>query len=251
MHQVMSQIERVRVLNTPVDVIDMTGALEFIDRLIQSNSTGNYILAVNPEKVNVLHKDVFLKGMFENAALLLPDGIGVVMAVRLLFGRKIGRVPGADLMLNLCSVASRRSYRIFVYGSKEETNERAVEKLKEKYQGLKIVGRCNGYISEDKMDELVNEINNSGAEILFIALGSPKQEKWMQLYLPKLNVKVCQSIGGTLDTIAGNVKRAPVLFQRLGLEWFYRLVKEPKRIRRQIVLPVFALKVLREKFRSN
>ncbi len=98
------------------------------------------------------------------------------------------------------------------------------------------------------MYELINDINKSEADILFIALGSPKQEEWIQKYLPRVNAKICQGIGGTLDTITGNVQRAPVFMQKLGLEWLYRLFKEPKRIRRQIVLPLFALKVLKEKF---
>jgi len=238
---------RVRVLGIPVDAITMSAAVAYVDGLIRGAAKGNYILAVNPEKVNVLQKDSFLKGMFESAALLLPDGIGVVLAVRLLFREKIERVPGADLMQNLCKAASEKGYRVFVYGAAEDVNKKAVEKLTEKCPGIKIVGRCNGYIRDEDMEGLINQINNSGTDILFIGLGSPKQEKWIQQYLPRLNVKVCQGIGGTLDTIAGNVKRAPVFFQRMGLEWFYRLVSEPRRIRRQVVLPVFAFNVLKEK----
>jgi N-acetylglucosaminyldiphosphoundecaprenol N-acetyl-beta-D-mannosaminyltransferase len=100
------------------------------------------------------------------------------------------------------------------------------------------------------MKESIDSINRSGADILFIALGSPKQEQWIGRYLPGLNVKVCQGIGGTLDTIAGTVKRAPLIFQRVGLEWFYRLITEPKRLRRQLMLPVFAFNVVKEKLRS-
>lgn len=241
---------RVRVLGIPVDAITMADAVAYADALIRGAAKGNYILAVNPEKVNVLQKDSFLKGMFENAALLLPDGIGIVLAVRLLFRQKIERVTGVDLMENLCRAASEKRYSVFVYGAAEEVNKKAVEKLTEKCPGIKIAGRCNGYLRDKEMEGLINTINNSGTDILFIALGSPKQERWIQQYLPKLNVKVCQGVGGTLDTIAGNVKRAPVFFQRMGLEWFYRLLKEPKRIRRQMVLPVFALKVLGEKIKG-
>jgi N-acetylglucosaminyldiphosphoundecaprenol N-acetyl-beta-D-mannosaminyltransferase len=245
----MKQIERKRILGIPVDIVDMSQALTYIDHIIQSNEKDNYILAINAEKIIALQKDPFLKQMAENASLLVPDGIGAVLAVKLLYGIKISRVPGADLMQNICKEAARRGYRIFIYGAKEDVNKDAVERLKRTYPGLNIVGRCSGYISEEKMNELVNQINESGADILFVALGSPKQEKWMQDYLPRLNIKVCQGIGGTLDTIVGRVKRAPESFQKLGLEWLYRLLKEPRRIRRQLVLPVFVLKVFKEKIR--
>jgi N-acetylglucosaminyldiphosphoundecaprenol N-acetyl-beta-D-mannosaminyltransferase len=241
------KIERIRVLGVPVDIIDMSSALNYIDNRVKQNSTGNYILAINPEKVNVLQKNPFLKRTFDNASLLLPDGIGIVLATRMLYGKKIPRVPGADLMQNLCKEASFHGYRVYIYGSKEEVNKKAVDKLIDTYPGIKIVGRCNGYLDKNKMDELINEINNSLADILFISLGSPKQEIWIQEYLPRLKVKICQGIGGTLDTIAGDVKRAPVFFRKAGLEWFYRLLMEPKRFRRQLVLPVFAAKVLKEK----
>jgi len=245
----MKKIERVRVLDIPVDAVTMSGAIEYIDALVQGTGTGNYVLAVNPEKVNVLKKDPFLKAMFEKAALLLPDGIGIVLAIRLLFGANIERVPGADLMQSLCRISPKNGYRIFIYGAKEEVNKSAVEKLIAMNPGIRIVGRCNGYVKEEDMQELITSINASGADILFVALGSPKQEQWIVRYLPELKVKVCQGIGGTLDTIAGTVKRAPLLFQKSGLEWFYRLISEPKRIRRQMVLPVFAFDVIKEKVR--
>lgn len=233
----------------PVDIVDMTGALKYIDDLIQSNRNGNYIFAINAEKVMALQNDPFLRNMAENASLLVPDGIGAVLAIKLLHGIKISRVPGADLMQNICKEAAKKGYRIFIYGAKDDVNKDAVERLKKTYPGLNIVGRCSGYITEERMNELINQINESGADILFVALGSPKQERWIQDYLPKLNIKVCQGIGGTLDTIVGHVKRAPESFQKLGLEWLYRLLKEPRRIRRQLVIPVFVFNILKEKMK--
>jgi N-acetylglucosaminyldiphosphoundecaprenol N-acetyl-beta-D-mannosaminyltransferase len=123
-----------------------------------------------------------------------------------------------------------------------------VEILQKRFPGLKVVGRQNGYVRSEEMDSMIDEINASGAQILFIALGSPRQEKWVAQYGDKLQVKVIQGIGGTLDTITGHVKRAPLAWQKLNLEWFYRLLNEPSRIRRQIQLPVFALMVLKQKW---
>jgi N-acetylglucosaminyldiphosphoundecaprenol N-acetyl-beta-D-mannosaminyltransferase len=242
------QIERVRVLGIPVDRVDMPGALAFVDSAVENGYSRSYILAVNPEKIITLQKNNGLKQTFEKASLLIPDGIGVVVAMRWLYGFSVNRVPGADLMLNICSEASKNGHKIFIFGSKENVNKEATEKLRYMYPGIQIVGRCNGYVADERMDELINNINKSEADILFIALGSPKQEEWIQKYLPKVTVKICQGIGGTLDTITGNVERAPLFMQKLGLEWLYRLIKEPKRIRRQIFLPVFVFKVLKEKF---
>lgn len=238
---------RTEILGIPVDCVTMEGAVDFAEHMIEDGSKGNYILAVNPEKVMALLKDAALRAAFAGAALLIPDGIGVVWAMRRLHGLAAVRVPGSELMPNLCALAARKGYGVFLYGSKEEVNEGAAERLVQRYPGLRIVGRANGYLKEKEMPGLVARINASGADILFVALGSPKQEGWILQWLPKLNVKVCQGIGGTLDTIVGTVKRAPPIFCRLGLEWFYRLVTDPRRAKRQAVLPVFAWKVLREK----
>lgn len=243
----MNKIERVRVLGIPVDVVDMETSISKIDDWISSDFRGNYICAVNPEKVDILRKNDQLKSIFEKASLLIPDGIGVVMAIRLLYGKKIGRVPGSDLMPRLCAESVKKGYKIFIYGSKEEVSRQAVESLQQKHPGIRIVGRCNGFLKENEMPDLINRINRSEADILFVALGSPKQEIWMKNYLPQLKVKICQGVGGTLDTITGNVKRAPVFFQKMGLEWFFRLLREPSRISRQMILPKFALQVLKEK----
>jgi len=244
----IQSIERVNVLNIPVDTVTMTDALNYVQYSVEENQLQRYVLAINPEKVMTLRNNEQLLSAFRKASLLIPDGIGVVMAMKLLFQKNIERVAGADLMQNICALAAKKGYGIFIYGSKEEVNRTAAVKLMERYPGIRIMGRSHGYVSENDMTNLEREINESGADILFVALGSPMQENWIKTHLPKLNVKICQGIGGTLDTIAGNVKRAPVVFQKVGLEWFYRLLTDPRRIRRQMVLPKFALEVMREKY---
>ena len=129
-------------------------------------------------------------------------------------------------------------------------NKTAVNKLSQMYPALNIVGRSNGYVTESEMTDLIDRINASRAQILFLALGSPRQEKWFAAYGPFLKyVRVCQSVGGTLDTIAGNVKRAPKIWQKFALEWLYRLITQPNRIGRQKVLPIFVFKVLLAKLK--
>ena len=244
------QIERCLVLNTPVDCVDMTQAREFVRSAVKERTEPGFILAVNPEKVFVLRQDAFLKDFFDHAALLIPDGIGMVKALKILYGKKVSRCPGADLMQNICKDAPGCGYRIFIYGSSEEVNRRACSILRERHPGIQIVGRANGFVKPEEMDELVAAINRSQADILFIAMGSPRQEKWMSEYASRLTtVKICQGIGGTLDTIAGTVKRAPMFWQRLGLEWFYRLLCQPSRFARQLRCFKFAIEVYRQKLR--
>ena len=243
--------ERVEILGVPLDLVDMQGALAAAETLINGETTSGCVLAVNPEKVIALRKDDWLLDFSRKAALLIPDGIGAVWAARILTGVQVGRVPGADLMQNLCALAAEKGYKCFFYGAREEVSVGAVEILQKRYAGLEVVGRRNGYVQQGEMDSLVNEINASGAQILFIALGSPRQEKWVAEYGARLQVKVIQGIGGTLDTIAGHVKRAPEIAQRLNLEWLYRLLKDPRRLRRQIVLLVFVWLVVAAKIKGQ
>ena len=239
---------RYPILNIWTDAITMDDALHQVSNYIETGDRPHTIFATNPEKNYSVPKDPFLYDCFRNADLLLPDGIGMVLGARMLHGATLSRVPGCEFMQETCSLSARNGYRIFIYGAREEVNKGAVDILKERLPGLQIVGRCNGYWPEDRMEELIEKINASKADILFLALGSPKQEKWFANHKNKLKtIRVCQGIGGTLDVITGNVKRAPDFFCRFGLEWFYRLLAEPKRIKRQLVLPLFAWQLLMTK----
>jgi N-acetylglucosaminyldiphosphoundecaprenol N-acetyl-beta-D-mannosaminyltransferase len=242
---------RLKVLNIWVDAVDRKEAIRGVKNILQTATRPHAIFAINPEKNFSVTKDTLLNDTIKNADLLLPDGIGIVLAARILYGADLERVPGSEFIFDICDIAVNGSYGVFVYGAKEDVNRRAVEQLKIRYPELKIVGRANGYAKESDMPNLIDRINASGAEILLLALGSPKQEKWYATHKNRLNhVKVVQGVGGTLDTIAGDVKRAPVIWRRFSLEWLYRLIKEPQRIKRQKVLPLFAAMVLINKFSS-
>lgn len=239
--------ERVEVLGAPVDCVDMDGALDAVDALI-AGSQGRAVLAVNPEKVIKAQSDPVLRSFMWRAGLLIPDGIGVVFAVRLLKRRQIERVPGSELMPAICARAAQQGYKVFLFGASEYVIEQAVVMLAAQYPGLVIAGFHHGYVEESGMSRVIDAINLSGANILFVGLGSPRQELWMEKYLPELrHVRVCQGVGGTFDVISGRVRRAPALFRRANLEWFYRLITQPRRAIRQIVLPRFTYQVFREK----
>ncbi|MBN1356797.1 WecB/TagA/CpsF family glycosyltransferase [bacterium] len=247
----MTTVDRLNILDVPVDAIDMPGALRFAEQLIRHPVRRGYVLAVNPEKVFALKRDPDLLGIFRDAALLLPDGIGIVWAAGFLCGCRIRRTTGADFMQDLCVLAVRMGFSVFIYGSTEETNRKATEILLRRLPGLKVAGRCNGYVPEAGIPDLIRKINASGAEILFVGLGSPRQEHFIRNNFPDLQVKLCQGIGGTLDTIAGNVKRAPEWCRRINLEWLYRLIRQPRRLKRQLVLPRFLWRILLEKHRRT
>lgn len=240
-------MDRLRILNLPVAAISMNEALRLIDDRVRDGHRAACIVCANPEKVYAVRSNVGLGRFFEEAELVIPDGIGVVLAARVLYGAKLMRIPGADLMQQICAASAEKGYRLFIYGSSERVNRAAVETLQSRYPGINIAGRSPGYVKQGEMGDLVRRINESGADILFVGLGSPRQELWMQQYVPKLNVKVCQTIGGTLDTIAGAVKRAPRWMRGAGLEWLYRLLRQPWRVSRQINLVRFTAEVIRMK----
>lgn len=242
---------RVLVAGIPVDCVDMEQALDTVDRLVASGGPARAILAVNPEKVMQARANPLLRRALANAGLVIPDGTGVVLAVRLLERQRIRRVAGADLMPAICERAARQGYSVFLYGASPEVNERAAAALLAHYPRLRIAGREHGYVAPEEMPALIDRINAAAPDILFVALGSPRQEQWMEEHLPRLRVKVCQGVGGTFDVLAGRVKRAPLLFRRASLEWFYRLCTDPRRIRRQMALPRFVYWLALERMRQS
>jgi N-acetylglucosaminyldiphosphoundecaprenol N-acetyl-beta-D-mannosaminyltransferase len=238
-------LTRVEVLGVPVDLVDMPVAIDQVRQMIAGQAT-NLILAVNPEKVVAAQKDPALLDALRAASMVIPDGIGVVMAARLLGKGHLARVPGSDLMPAICELAAREGHSVFLYGAKEHVVAKAATILQERYPGLRVAGFHHGYVLDDEMPHLIDAINGSGADILFVGLGSPRQELWLHRHRGQLNVRVCQGVGGTFDAICGHPKRAPALLRRIHLEWLYRLVTQPQRLRRQTALPSFVAQVFRE-----
>src|SRR5262245_913647 len=237
--------KRINILGVPVDCLTMDGAVELADGVLRDGARHS-VVAVNPEKVMRARSDNSLLERLTRASVLIPDGIGVVLAARILNLGRFERVPGSELMPRLCELAARKGYRVFLFGAAADINARAAQILVDRYPGLTIAGTQHGFLSEEEMPGLLERINQLNIDILFVALGSPKQEEWIDRYLPGLNVRICQGVGGTFDVIAGRVKRAPAAFRAAHLEWFYRLASDPGRLRRQTALPKFALQVLKQ-----
>lgn len=202
-----------------------------------------YIVTPNPEIVLICRHHRELHAAINGADLVLPDGIGIILGARIL-GTPLscGRVPGIEFAAALFDKMAEFNGSVFLLGSKPGVAEEAGEILKEKYPGLIIVGTRDGYFTDD--EQVIAQINGVNPDLLLVCLGAPKQELWMARHIGRLNTRLCAGLGGSLDVFAGKVKRAPIFFQRFGLEWFYRLICEPRRIKRMIKLPLFVLVVI-------
>lgn len=203
------------------------------------------IVAINPEKIISAKQNPELKKLLNEAEFQIPDGIGVILASKIQKGNITSRVTGVDMMMRLCEEAAKRQKPIFLYGGKPGVADKAAEKLKQLYPGIQISGTQDGYEKDNQ--KVIDRINAAQPDLLFVAMGSPKQENWINANRDQLHPTIYQGVGGSFDVLAGNVQRAPEAFQKVGMEWFYRLMKEPHRIKRQIKLPLFLLEVARNK----
>lgn len=238
--------KRVEILGVPVDCLTMDGTVELAASMLAGDAP-NSVVAVNPEKVMRARSDARLREQLQRAGVLIPDGIGVVFAARMLALGRLDRVPGSELMPRLCELAANTGRRVFLFGGAPDVNERTAQVLRERYRGLTIAGAQHGFLKDEEMPGLIDRINSSRTDIVFVALGSPKQEAWIDRYLPQMNVKLCQGVGGTFDVIAGRARRAPAAFRAVHLEWFYRLVSDPRRLPRQAALPNFVFQVFKQR----
>lgn len=231
------------VLGIKFDSINISEAVEKIDEFLQTRSP-HLVVTPNPEIIMALRKDEDLRDVINGSSLRLPDGIGVLWASKVLKAPLKERVTGIDLTVELASLAARKGYRIYLVGSKPGVADGAAEYLVGKFPRLKIVGTYHGYFTEKEEQKILDNIRSLKPDILFVGLGSPKQEKWTAQNLQNFGAPVCLTIGGSMDVLSGRVKRAPAWMRRSGLEWLYRMMKEPWRWRRQIILVKFVILVI-------
>jgi len=203
-----------------------------------------FIVNINPEIVIKNYKNEEFKKILNNQKYQIPDGIGIVWASKKQKGNIKDRIAGIDLMQELCKKSQEYSSKIFLYGGKSEIAEKAKKELEKKYTNINIIGTCDGY----EEGKVLEKIKNSNPDILFVGLGTPKQEEFIIKHKEELkNVKILMPIGGSLDVISNTKKRAPNWIIKFNLEWFYRLITEPKRIFRQLKLIKFVFLILTNK----
>lgn len=201
-----------------------------------------HVVTANPEIVMKCQTDKELKSIVNQADLVTADGIGIVMAARWNKTPIRERVTGYDLLLSLLEQGERIGLSLYFLGADEETSRTAVERIAEKYPRLKIAGRHHGFFYDQDEARLVEDIKAKQPDLLVVALGAPKAEKWINRHKDSLNALAAVGVGGSLDVIAGKVKETPAVWKKLNLEWLHRLITQPARWRRQLILPVFAVK---------
>lgn len=242
-------MNRTDVLGVGFDDLGVDGAVKEALELIDSRSAA-YVVTPNPEIVMLARSDGRLRDVLNRAALVLPDGIGVVKGAGILgTPLRYGKLPGIDFAAELMARLAERKCSVYLFGSKPGVAETAAERLVELHPGLVVAGVSDGYFADDA--PIIDKINAAAPDLLLVCLGAPKQEFWMAEHAGKLSVGLMAGLGGSLDLFAGNVKRAPEGWRRLGLEWLYRLIKEPKRIGRMLKLPLFVFAALAQRLKGK
>ncbi len=249
--QIQRNKMRIDFLGIPIDVLTMLETVDYIDTAILKNNRINHVV-INAGKVVSMQSDTKLFEDVVSCDLINADGQSIVWAARFLGERFPERVAGVDLMQELVKLAYKKGYKCFFLGAREEVVSQVVKIYSQKFSPDIIAGYRNGYFNKEDEQQIAEQIVNSGAQLLFVAITSPKKENFLSNNRDILNgVNFTMGVGGTFDVIAGVTKRAPIWMQRIGMEWFYRLVQEPKRMWRRYLVGnvIFIWIVLREKYR--
>lgn len=231
------------ILGVPVDKITMRDAVEKVKSYLTEERV-HAIYTPNAEIMMAAQRDPELKDILSQADMLTADGAGIILASKILGLGLPEKVSGVDLVKNLFFMAAGKDIKFFFFGSKPGVAETAGENIVKTYGDIRIAGYRNGYFGKEDEIEIINQINASGADILLVALGAPKQEKWIHEHRDVLKPKVCIGVGGTLDIFAGTVKLASEFMRKHGFEWLYRLYREPRRFIRMLDLPRFVLRII-------
>ena len=235
--------DSVSILGTRVNIFgSYDHAVQLIRQRISSRRP-TFCVAINPEKVYRATRDPRLSRVLDSAHVPICDGIGISLASMLLYRRRLPRCTGIDLFLRLIHLSAEEGWKVFLLGASPQSNAAASRVLMNTYPTLKIVGRQDGYFKNSSA--VVDQVNQSRADLLFVAMGTPRQELWISEQMPHLRASFCMGVGGSLDVVGGAGRRAPALFRKTGTEWFFRLLVQPSRLQRQMVLPLFMVEILR------
>jgi len=228
-----------------IDTYSFDEAISEGKALIDGNKVSQ-VVTINPEMFEAANKDPDFANIIKEAEMVIPDGVGVKIALKI-NGYNVARIPGIDFARKLLEESAKNNIPVAIIGAKEEIITKAIENLQNEIPSLNIVYYHNGYFEND--DEIYNELNSKSPKLILVAMGSPRQEKFIYNAKQKLNPALMVGIGGSLDVWSGSVTRAPKLFQVLGLEWLYRTVTQPSRLKRIFpTLPLFIIKAFNYRF---
>ncbi|AYA78079.1 glycosyltransferase [Bacillus sp. Y1] len=220
------------ILNSKINALDFKNTVENIKKWIVTNDKHKYVCVCNTHSLVTASNDYYFNTVLDNAAICTPDGMPLVWALKTFGFKDQDRVDGPNLMLKLCEESAKEGYKIYLYGNTEEILQRLEKKLKDMYKDIEIVGTYSPpfrTLEEGEIKKIQSDINKSAADIVFVSLGCPKQEKWMYENSPNIN-GVLLGVGAAFNFIIGDIKRPPLFFQKLGLEWLFRLLSEPQRL---------------------
>ena len=235
----------VELLGFNIDTYNFEEAVSKAKSLIDGNSVSQ-VVTINPEMFEYANKDIDFVNIVKEAEMVIPDGVGVKIALNI-NGVNTDRIPGIDFARKLLEESALNNIPVAIVGAKEEVIVKAIENLSKEINGLNVVYYHNGYFDND--EEIYNALVSKSPKLILVAMGSPRQEKFIYNAKSKLKPALMIGIGGSLDVWSGQVKRAPKIFQVLGLEWFYRTVTQPSRLKRIFpTLPVFIIKAINYKF---
>lgn len=240
----------ITILGCRLDALDAGAATRAIVQFAKERR-GAQIVTLGTEMVVYAQRDARYRAVLNACALSLCDTVGLLAVARSRGVDLRERVTGVELVEHLCKAAETENLSVFLFGGAPGVAEEAARVLQARYPGLRIAGTRNGYFDEAESAAIAQSIRESGAHLLFAGMGFPRQEFWLAQHLAQTGCGAGMGVGGSFDVISGNVERAPEQWRRLGLEWLYRLVKEPKRWRRQLALPQFVLLIAGERVRSR
>lgn len=225
-------MSRVKLLNTEVDTYTFEETIDKMIQIIEEKKITQHVV-INANKINLLYQDPELRRIVNSCELINADGQSVVWADKL-FNKSIPeRVTGIDLFENLVEVAAKKNFRVYYLGSKPEIVKEVVRKHQEQYPSLQVAGYMDGYFDRGKSSDIAREIASTNADILFLAIPTPEKEYWLDQNKELLSIPLLIGVGGSFDVVAGKVERAPRWMQKIGMEWFYRFLQEPKRMFRR------------------
>ena len=229
MENVKNNQNRIKFFGLNLDLLTMEETLSQVSKFIETRQCAQHVV-VNVAKLVNAQTDNNLKEIINSCPLVNVDGAGIVLGAKFLGINIPERVTGIDLMQKLIEYSAKKGYRVYFFGAEEEIVKKVVDTYTERYPELLIAGYRNGYYSDDEEENIVSDIKNSKADILFVAMGSPKKEIFLSKYSEKMEVPFTMGVGGSFDVVAGKVKRAPDWMQSINSEWVYRLVQEPRRM---------------------
>lgn len=237
-------MDKVNILGVKISKHTISSASDMILESVREGRRGVCVYTPNSEIIMMAFRNKEFTDILNNADVLLADGIGVVYASKILRNPITERAAGYDTACAALSKLAHIGAGVYLFGSKPGVAEAAGEEMQKRYPGIRIVGCADGYFDDEKEKQIINDINEKKPDFLFVCLGAPKQEKWLNENRDKLDFGVAMGLGGSLDVFAGTVKRAPEFYQKHGIEWLYRLIKQPTRILRMLDLPRFGFTVL-------